>query len=779
MKIKNINKEIKEKFKIPHSTQQAIPIKGIYEDGIFLTDTNEFSKCYKFSDINYAVAGKEEKEIIFLNYSEVLNSLDTGANSKITIINRKLNKLDFEKTMEIPLKQDNLDNLRAEYNKMLLDKTKGANGIIQEKYITISIKKKTIEEARAYFSRIGIELQNHFSRLHSTCIGLDLKERMRIFHSFYRAGEEDSFFFDLKETMKKRHGIKDYISPDSMKFEKDYFKIGNRYGRILFLKEYANYIRDSMISEISDTCKSMMLSIDLTPIPMDEAVKLAEKIRLGVETNITNWQRRQNANNNFTAIIPYDLEQQRAQSKEFLDDLITRDQKMFLATITMVHIADTKEQLDNDTESILSTVQKNLCQFGILRYQQMDGLNTVLPIGTRNIDNLRTLTTESLAVFMPFRAQELQHSNGVYYGQNPISRNMITVDKKKLINGNSFVLGVSGSGKSFLAKQELSTIYLREPDADIIIIDPEAEYSPLVNALGGETIKISATSNNHINALDINSEYKDDESEDPIKLKSEFILSLCEQIMGTEKIGANQRSVIDRCTAQVYRYYLQGNYKGIPPTLQDFRAELLKQPEPEAKDIALAIELFVEGSLNTFAEQTNVDIKNRLICYDIIDLGEQLQTIGMLVILDSIFNRISANRTKGKSTYIYIDEIYLLLQHNYSAKFLARLWKRIRKYGGYATGITQNIEDMLQSNTARNIIANSEFLVMLNQAGTDIKELGELLKLSEDTKKYITNVPEGRGLLKVGKSYIPFENEFPKDTNLYKLMTTKPGEVKI
>ena len=370
-------------------------------------------------------------------------------------------------------------------------------------------------------------------------------------------------------------------------------------------------------------------------------------------------------------------------------------------------------------------------------------------------------------MFIPFRVQEIYHKDGVYYGQNVISKNMIIANRRHLLNGNSFILGVSGAGKSFTAKEEMTNIILTDPNADVIIIDPEREYSPLVRAMQGEVIHISATSDNHINAMDMNSDYGD--GANPVILKSEFILSLCEQLIGGASLGAKQKSIIDRCTASVYRYYQQGNYMGTPPTLQDFREELLKQNEPEAQEIALAIELFTDGSLNTFAKHTNVDTHSRLICYDILDLGKQLQPIGMLVVLDSILNRITQNRAKGRNTFIFIDEIYLLFQHEYSANFLFTLWKRVRKYGAYCTGITQNVDDLLQSHTARTMLANSEFIIMLNQASTDRIELAKLLNISDLQMSYITNVGAGQGLLKVGSSLVPFVNKFPRNTELYKL----------
>lgn len=771
--LQNLFKQDREKFVVPKGVQDVIPITAIYDDGIFQVGRDKFSKTFKFSDINYAVASREDKEAMFLEYSELLNSFDSGATTKITINNRRLNRLDFEKTILIPLTGDELDEYREEYNKMLLDKATGANSIVQDKYITISVSRKSVEDARSYFARVGADLIAHFGRLGSKCVELETDDRLRIFHDFYRVGEETAYHFDLEENRRKGHSFKDYICPDSMEFEKDYFKMGDRFGRVLFLREYASYIKDSMVAELTDLNRNLMLSIDVVPVPTDEAVKEAESRLLGVETNITNWQRKQNQNNNFSATVPYDMEQQKKEMKEFLDDLTTRDQRMMFAVLTMVLTAESKEQLDSDTEALLTMARKHLCQFGILKFQQMDGLNTVMPFGTRKIDAFRTLTTESLAVFIPFRVQDIYHENGIYYGQNVISKNMIIADRRQLLNGNSFILGVSGGGKSFMAKSEIVSQMLSS-NADIIILDPEREYSPLVNAMGGEVINISATSPNHINAMDMNREYGD--GANPVILKSEFIMSLCEQLIGGSNLGAKQKSIIDRCTASVYRNYQQSDYKGAVPTLQDFRAELMQQTEPEAKEIALAIELFTHGSLNTFAKPTNVDTHNRLICYDILDLGKQLMPIGMLVVLDSILNRITQNRVKGRQTLIFIDEIYLLFQHEYSANFLFTLWKRVRKYNSSCCGITQNVDDLLQSHTARTMLANSEFIIMLNQASTDRLELAKLLNISDLQMSYITNVEAGHGLIKVGSSLVPFANKFPKNTKLYGLMTTKPGE---
>lgn len=431
----------KEKVKIPKTVQQTIPIKTIYEDGIFALNGNRFSKTFKYSDVNYAVAGQEEKERMFLGYGGIVNLLDCGSFVKISLINRKLNKIDFDNRIRLQLENDNLTKYRKEINDILAKNSIDSKGMIQEKLMTISIDKKNVAESRNYFARTGTEIGSNFAKLNSRFTELSLNERLRIFYDFFRNGEEDLYNFDIKKFMKKGHNFKDYICPDNFEFKDDHFKMGNRYGRVLYLKEYASYIRDNIITELTELNKNMILSIDIKPVPMEEAIKIAERVRLGVETNITGWQKRQNANNNWSSVIPYDMERQREESKEFLDDLITRDQRMFLSTLTIVHTADTKEELDSDTESLQATARKHLCQLSVLKYQQMDGLNTVMPYGINRINAQRTLTTESLSVFMPFKVQEIQDSKGIYYGKNIISKNLILIDRKELQNRQFFYFG--------------------------------------------------------------------------------------------------------------------------------------------------------------------------------------------------------------------------------------------------------------------------------------------------------------------------------------------------
>ena len=623
----------KERFKVPKSVQQAIPIQQIWPDGIFQQGT-KFSKTYRFTDINYYIASKDNKTEMFLDYSELLNSLDSGISAQITINNRRINKEEFEKSILLPMKEDGLDHYREEYNEMLLSKITGTNNsIYQERYLTVSVHKRSIDDARTYFARIGTDIVTHLAKLSSTAEGLDAESRLQIFRDFFKGDVPQAFPFDLKQFAKKGTSFKDWMCPDSMEFERDHFKIGDRYGRVLYMQDYASYVKDDMISELCDFSRNLMLSIDILPVPTDEAVREIQNRLLGVETNVTNWQRRQ--------------------------------------------------------------------------------------------------------------------------------------------NGNSFRLGVSGSGKSFSAKEEIVHLALSTDD-DILILDPESEFTKLVEALGGQVVKVSATSDNHLNAMDMDAAYGNEKN--PLIEKSEFILSVFEQLVGAGNLSAKEKSILDRCAADVYRDYIRSGYTGEVPTLKDMYRQLMLQPEEEARGLALSSELFINGSLNTFAQPTNVNKKNRIMDYDIRELGEQLMPLGMLVTLDSIFNRVIQNWKEGKTTWIFADEFYLLFRYEYSANFFYRLYKRIRKYNGFVTGLTQNVEELLKSDTARLMLANSEFLILLNQASTDREELAALLNISENQLSYITNVSVGSGLIRCSGNIVPFENTFPKNTDLYKLMTTKPGE---
>jgi len=770
MTLSNLLQQDKEKYRVPRRVQDVIPIRRIWPDGIFLVGS-KYSKMYRFTDINYLVASRADKESMFLQYSELLNSLDAGATAKITINNRRLNRVNFEKNILMPLRGDTRDIYRREYNRMLLDKAMEGNGIIQEKYITVTVLKKDIEEARSYFARTGADLCSHFAALGAKCTELDVTERLRVLHDFYRVGEEVDFHFNAKDMMQKGHDFRDYICPDSIEKTSDRLKLGKRFCRVLYLKDYASYIKDCLVTELTDLSRNMMLSIDIVPVPTDEAVREVETRLLGVETNITNWQRRQNANNNFSAVIPYDMELQRREAKEFLDDLTTRDQRMMLCVLTMVLTAETQEQLDSDTETVLAIARKHMCQLAVLKYQQYDGLNTVLPIGTRRIDSFRTLTTESLAVFIPFKVQEIMDKGGIYFGENAISHNLIMCNKETLLNQSAFVLGVPGSGKSFSVK-ELITFLMLNTDDDILICDPEGEFAPLVEAMGndiGTVIHVAAGGKHRLNAMYMVEGYGEKNS---IVDKSQFIMSLVEQI-DKSGVGPQHKSIIDRCTAQLYQ---EAAETGIIPTLSALREKLLVQPEAKARDIALSLELYTTGSLDIFGHAGNVDLDKRVVVFNIHDLGEQLKPAGLLVITDTMLNRVTLNWQRGRRTHVFIDEFHVVFENEQSGNFFASAWRQFRKRNASPTAITQNVEYLLDSVQASTMLSNSEFIVMLNQAAGDREKLAHLLNISEEQMSYITNADAGCGLIKYGSALVPFVNHFPHNTELYRLMTTKPGE---
>ena len=499
--IKEVLRQDRESYRIPRRVQDVIPIRRIWSDGIFLVG-NRYAKTFKFTDINYMVASESSQRKMFLSYAALVNSLDCGATTKITINNRHLNRKNFEKAVLMNMEWDGLDHFREEYNAVIMDKATAGNGIIQEKYVTVSVCKKSISEARAYFTRVGAELSAKFAALGSRTTELDATERLRILHDFYRNGEEVNFRFDIQDMMRKGHDFRDYICPDSIEKHSDYLMLGKKYARVIYLKDYASFISDKFVTKLTDQSRSMMLSIDIVPVATDEAVREVERKMLGVETNITNWQRRQNANNNFSAMVPYDMELQRKETKEYMDDLTGRDQRMMLAVLTLIHLADTKEQLDADTEALLKVGADHVCQMAVLRYQQLDGMNTALPIGTRKIDTFRTLTTESLAAFMPFKVQEIQEPGGIYIGENAVSHNLILCNMNNLLNQSMMLLGIPGSGKSFFAKLLIIATALSTQD-DIIILDPEGEYSPLVKALGGSVIRFAVGGTDWLNAMDM------------------------------------------------------------------------------------------------------------------------------------------------------------------------------------------------------------------------------------------------------------------------------------
>jgi len=767
------NERDSQRGKPPKTAQEVFPIYAAHEDGIFLLSPpspksllgsrvaeQKYAQTWRFSDINYAVASRDEKENLFLRYSDILNACDIGAVTKITIIVRRMSSVDVENDILILYLGDAQDEYRHEYNGFLESKAGESSRMIRQLFVTVTVDKASLDEARTYFARVGAELTANFARLGAKLMPVDGAEKLRVLHDFFRPGED--FHYNNESDPR------DLVAPDSFHFARDHFKMGERFGRALFLKDYAAYLKDRFLADLTDRGRNLVLSIDIIPVPTDEAVKEVEKRRLGIETNIANYQRKQNMANNFSAVLPYEMELQRQEAKEFQDDLMNRDQRMFFANLTIVHTADTLADLDNDTEGILTTGRKHTCQLATLKWQQMDGLLTALPIGVRYLTALRTLTTESLAVLMPFWVQEIQDSGGIYFGDNAISRNLILCNKAKLQNPNAFLLGIPGSGKSFSAKELIVFLALATND-DILVCDPEREYAALIEAMGGEVIRIAAGSKDHINALDMIEGYSDSIAE-----KSEFVLSLFEQL-DDAGITGRQRSILDRSLDKIYRKFKK---KKSQPTLRDLREELLAQPEQEAQELALTLELFTEGSLDVFAHQTNVDTKNRMIVYDIFGLGKQLKAMGLLVITDAMINRVTQNWQQGRRTHLFIDEFHVLFENEHSGQFFNSAWRQFRKRNAFPTAITQNVEYLLDSVLASTMLSNSEFIVMFNQAPSDRERLGKLLNISSEQMSYITNSETGCGLIRYGRALVPFKNELNPTVApmIYSLLTTRPGE---
>lgn len=762
-------------YKIPHTVQQVIPMDVLYSDGMMQRAgqrrEHTYSKSWRFQDINFAVATDDIREGIINRFTDFLRTLEDGrtATTKITIHNHRVDKLRFEDDALISMRNDNLDIYREEFNGVLLNKQSHTGNIAQDKYITVTTPRREPEEARTFFRRIENEIKRQFQRMESEVTEIAAHERLRIFHDFFRPGEELYFNFDLQASARRGHDWKDYICPDGMENKSDHILMGNKYVRTLCLHEYGSSINEELISDLTRLNRDMVLSIDFIPVQQEEARQTVQNTLLGQTTNAARFNKKQVDSNTFMN-IPFETQQQIRQSEIMLEDLTERGQRLFYVLITIAHIADSKEELDSDTESLLAIGRIHECRFGVPYFNQIDVLRTALPFGARLIKGERSMTTEPAAALIPFYMRTLNDANGLYYGENAKSKQLLLLNRKRLANGNGFIIGYSGSGKSFIAKEEMVQAILSTND-DVIVIDPDREYQQLIKALGGEVIRISPGSNNHINAMDLDAGYGEESS---ILEKTDFVVTLCEKM--AKGYRPKEEPIIDRCAKLLYEDYEERKYTGDAPTLRDLLAVLRKQPEKEAKDIALKLERYTEGSLNTFAYQTNVDLNNRILCFDTKDLGDGFKTVGMLVVLDAVVNRMSRNQAQKKNTWLYIDEIYLLFKTEFSITFLEWLWRRVRKLGGLCTGITQNVSELLEVSAACNMLSNSEFLIMMNQSPNDRDALISMFYLSTQQEEHITNSIIGSGLIKCGKSFIPMENKFVEQTQLYKLMTTKLDE---
>ncbi len=770
---KELKKASEPLYKAPKSIQQTIEIMKVAENGIFEVARNRFSKCYRFQDINYTTTNETEQIDIFERYCKFLNSLDVSF--KITINNKNKDMEQVRDYVFLQRKDDGYDGFRRIYNDIMEQKIhEGRQGIEQERYLTITIERKNFEEAKAQFATIEASVHKAFGELGAEIVPLSGNERIKVLYDYYHLGDENSFDFDIREAKKVGADFRNDLCNGMIQFYPDYFKDEKKFCRALFIKKYPSSLSDRFLNEITSLPVHSITSIDVVPIPKDMTTKVLQKKYLGIESDIIRQQRVRNRNNDFSSEISYNKRIEKKEIEEIMDDVRENDQCLYYVSVTIILMADTKEELDSMTETVETIGKRNSVTIEEHYLKQRESLNTALPIGVRQVETMRTMLTQSLAVLMPFNVQELNDKQGCYYGINQVSKNINIGNRKKLINGNGFVFGVPGSGKSFFCKMEMGNVFLSGND-EIIVIDPMNEYFDIAETYGGTVVNMSTYTDNYVNPLDMDVWSLDlNDSKGMIREKGEFMLGLCEQCMG-ENLNSRQKSIIDRCVRKLYIEIARNREKYVP-IMSDFYEILMNQPEEEAKDIALSLELFVNGSLNIFNHQTNVDVDNRFTVYGIRDLGTELSPITMLVMMESIQNRIIANGKRGIATWLYIDEFHVLLNSEYSAKYLQQLWKKVRKQGGLCTGITQNIVDLLQNYTATTMLANSEFVALLKQANTDSSRMAEVIGVSEAQLRFVTNTSSGMGLMKCGNVVIPFDNTIEKGTDLYNLYNTNIHE---
>ena len=777
-KIQSLFAPQKQKKPKDISAQESIPMQRMFPDGICRVDDGYYTKTIQFQDINYQLAQQEDQTAIFEEWCSFLNFFDSSIDFELSFLNTCTDGKMFEKWIRIPFRKDNYNGVRKEYSGMLKSQLqRGNNGLTKTKYITFGLHAESMNEAKPKLIHVETDLLNNFKRLGVQARLLNGKERLELMHKMMHMGTDDKFRFDWKWLSKTGTSVKDYIAPSSFVFKGKNFMVGDQYGAMSFLAITASDVSDRMLADFLNMDSSQVVSLHIRSIDQNAAIKTVKHTITELDRSKIEEQKKAVRSGYDMDIIPSDLATYGKDAKNLLKELQSQNERMFLLTFLIMNTGSTEQELENNVFQANSIAQKHNCNLIRLDYQQEQGYMSSLPLAYNQIEIQRGLTTSSTAIFVPFTTQELfQAGEGsMYYGLNALSNNLIMVDRKKLKNPNGLILGTPGSGKSFAAKREIANCFLATDD-DIIISDPEAEYAAIVERFDGQVIKISPTSTQYINPMDINMNYSEDDN--PLALKADFILSLLELIVGgKEGLRPVEKTVIDRCIHQIYQPYFENPVPENIPLLQDLYNALWAQDEKEAHDVATALEIYVSGSLNVFNHRTNVDINNRLVCYDIKDLGKQLKKIGMLIIQDQVWGRVTANRSAGKNTRYYMDEAHLLLKEEQTAAYTVEIWKRFRKWGGIPTFITQNVKDLLASREVENIFENSDFILMLNQASGDRQILAKTLNISPHQLSYVTHSGEGEGLLFYGNVILPFVDRFPTDTELYRIMTTKLSEV--
>ena len=768
-------KKAKRDGKIPKSAQETIPYREMHRDGICDVDGHYFTKQVEFFDINYQLAQNEDKNIIFENWCDFLNYFDSSIRFQLSFLNQRADMERFRKSIDIPEQEDKFNQIRREYVGMLRGQlSRGNNGLTKTKYITFGVEAENLKAAKTRLERIEADIMANFKVLGVKAKTLDGYERLSILHQMFHPAGERKFYFSWDAIWQTGLSSKDFIAPDSFTFQNgQYFKVGRTYGAASFIQILAPELTDRMLADFLDLENSMVVTLHIQSIDQSAAIKTVKRKLTDLDKMRIEEQKKAVRAGYDMDIIPTDLATYGNEAKTLLEDLQSRNERMFLVTVLVMNTAAKRQKLENNVFQAAGIAQKYNCALRRLSYQQEQGFLSSLPLGVNQVQIQRGLTTSSTAIFVPFTTQELfQSGESLYYGVNALSNNLIMCDRKKLKNPNGLILGTPGAGKSFSAKREITNAFLITAD-DIAIIDPEAEYSPLVTALGGQVIKVSPTSSQYINPMDINLNYSEDD--DPLILKSDFILSLMELMMG--KVEPDEKSIIDQCLRRVYHRFFNDPVPEKMPILQDLYEEIEKYGGERARHVVDCMAIYVTGSLNVFNHRTNVDIQSRIVCYDIKELGKQLKKLGMLVVQDQVWGRVTVNREAHKSTRLYVDEFHLLLKEEQTAAYSVEIWKRFRKWGGIPTGITQNVKDLLSSREIENIFENSDFIYMLNQAAGDRQILAKQLNISPHQLSYVTNSNAGEGLLFYGNVIIPFIDHFPKQTRLYQLLTTRPEDL--
>ena len=772
-------KKAKRDDGVPRTAQQSIPFQRMFPDGICRVTDRYYTKTIQFQDINYQLAQQEDKTAIFEEWCSFLNFFDSSIHFELSFMNMSTDADAFEKSIRIPYQNDGFDDVRAEYGMMLRQQLqKGNNGLTKTKYLTFGIEANSMKQAKPRLDHIEVDLMNNFHRLGVAAKLLDGKERLQLMHIMFHMGNQEKFRFDWKWLPKTGLSVKDYIAPTSFAFPGSrIFRMGKLYGAMSYLQITASDISDQLLKDFLDMDSSEIVTMHIQSVDQNKAIKQIKHTITELDRSKIEEQKKAVRAGYDMDIIPSDLATYGNDAKSLLKELQSQNERMFLLTFLVLNTGSTRQELETNVFQANSIAQKHNCNLRRLDYQQEQGLMSSLPLAYNQIEIQRGMTTSSTAIFVPFTTQELfqDGKEALYYGLNALSNNLIMVDRKKLKNPNGLILGTPGSSKSFSAKREITNAFLTTSD-DIIVCDPEAEYAALVTRLKGQVIKISPSSTQYINPMDINSNYS--EEDNPIALKSDFILSLCELVVGgKEGLQPVEKTVIDRCVHQIYQTYFENPVPEQMPILEDLYNALLMQEEKEARHVATALEIYVKGSLNLFNHRTNVDVNNRFVCYDIKELGKQMKKIGMLIVQDQVWGRVTANRSAGKCTRYYVDEFHLLLKEEQTAAYSVEIWKRFRKWGGCPTGITQNVKDLLTSREVENIFENSDFIIMLNQAAGDRQILANTLNISPHQLSYVTHSGEGEGLLFYGNVILPFVDHFPTNLELYRIMTTKLSEV--